>query len=674
MPHHPHSPRRPGNSFPGFLAALLVLALLSPADAQRSTVIALSPASFNGLTDAAGMTWDIQPGGYIDNGSNWAFNNAMVLQVNNSGFSPQNQQMTPDGKMYVFSGQVGQLTVERRVIANEDGPGCLWVDSYTNNTNAAQTASILYHINLRRQAQNVVTDSGAQVSGQIPEGQSGFVIQQQQGSGSPSVAALLAHPKSKVRPAVNNNSNYQFQITYSLSIPAGKTQSLAMSLGQFNTLGSSSKEIEQAFDAMSGRKYLRNIPVDIRRTIVNWKTSLYSAGERPPLWTLAEDLGVEPEAQDLLAIGEGTRLRGVVAADSLSVQTLYGSRDIPIDRVAAIAGPKFRAGQSQVYLRDGQVLVGQLSAEGLRFQMTSGPTVALDPDKLDRLVLREQPGDGTPAPEVSALLETFTGDRLAVNHDSELRLTAVTPWGTRAFQLDELKWVRNVTGSVAGYEIILNDGSKLLAQLDGGSFQANLSLFGPQTLNTTQLRFLTADLLPPDENAAQGVARPHVVLAGGQVIVGPVDLPELNLQTVSGLIPVAPDQAKVIRNLTEEDPTLPGRGIPFTVELWSGGNIVGRMSNDSLPVRSGGSQWRVPARDVVEIVRPTPTVTRELRSRILLLIRDLGSPEWPVREAATAELRTIGAPAAPSLREVSNQSTDPEVRKRAEELLKEIED
>ena len=50
------------------------------------------------------------------------------------------------------------------------------------------------------------------------------------------------------------------------------------------------------------------------------------------------------------------------------------------------------------------------------------------------------------------------------------------------------------------------------------------------------------------------------------------------------------------------------------------------------------------------------------------LIRQLGSPEFAEREAATRRLQAIGEPAVEALRKATEGSDDPEVRHRARQL------
>jgi HEAT repeat protein len=55
------------------------------------------------------------------------------------------------------------------------------------------------------------------------------------------------------------------------------------------------------------------------------------------------------------------------------------------------------------------------------------------------------------------------------------------------------------------------------------------------------------------------------------------------------------------------------------------------------------------------------------------LIRDLGSDDWQSRESATEALAAFGFLARPLLDEALKSSPDPEVRRRVEQLIGEME-
>ena len=115
-----------------------------------------------------------------------------------------------------------------------------------------------------------------------------------------------------------------------------------------------------------------------------------SAGEIPSLDKALEAIGIQRGNADILALGGETRIMGAAACVRAGMATRFGPVSVPFEKVAAVFG-KRRAGRARIYLRDGRTFTGELDLEGLRFTMNSGPTMELDAEALDVLVLRSLP-------------------------------------------------------------------------------------------------------------------------------------------------------------------------------------------------------------------------------------------------------------------------------------------
>ncbi len=150
-------------------------------------------------------------------------------------------------------------------------------------------------------------------------------------------------------------------------MPAGKTVSILHGMAQRNTSSVNAKQAKEIFKPFESYKFTRGIPSDLADTIVNWG-SLSHFGEAPGLPNIAEELGVEPGAVDVLMPSSSSRILGVARADELTIDTRFGQTSVSIDQVAAIAGPRFGGPQTRLYLRDGHVLIGKLHAKNLRFR------------------------------------------------------------------------------------------------------------------------------------------------------------------------------------------------------------------------------------------------------------------------------------------------------------------
>ncbi|MEM6279781.1 MAG: hypothetical protein AAF733_09900, partial [Verrucomicrobiota bacterium] len=114
------------------------------------------------------------------------------------------------------------------------------------------------------------------------------------------------------------------------------------------------------------------------------------------------------------------------------------------------------------------------------------------------------------------------------------------------------------------------------------------------------------------------------------------------------------------------------KSLTFQVERWDGGVLNGTIELDALAVEVRGQSWKIPLRDIVRLETPSPELTETSRREISSLIEQLGAPEWRIREEATRELGAFGYLAGPLLRSKLHESEDPEVTRRIERILAEL--
>jgi len=659
------------------LIAAVACVLASATAAQAAPAARLVNAQWTSRSDSLGMLWDLQPGGYINNGTNNAFNNAMLLQINGSNLNATGHRMTPDGTHYVIDGNQNGVQVQRHIYLNPKFPGVCYVDTFTNPQSNPLTITAGYYVRLSSQAQQVITDTGKPLAGQLPKKSSGIYIHRQ--GSQPSVILALRTPDAKIQPMIQNQHNYHFVIQYPLQIPAGKSVTLVAGIGQrqLNAAPTSGPALEKLFAPFRSQKFLKDVPHDLLRQALNWSGGQFGQGDPPALITIARDLKLDrPTAHDLLAISETTRLRGKATWTDLSVKTAHGLHEPAADAVAAIAGPRYAGEHARLYLKDGQILAGTLAMQGLEFALTGGAGLTLNVDRLDRIILESPDADaaGTDAPP--AMLDTFRGDRLILEPSASqlIAVTAVTPFGRREIPMEELRWVQARTEKRPGYEFVLRDGSRFFGMLDSQAMTVHTRLFGPISISPTQIRYLATDLVTgaEDQERADDDRPPmqsHMTLANGQLIVGELDLDPLELLTVSGPIRLPASQVRSIRQ-PEEDGGHPGTvGPVLEVTLWDGSKAAGRFQQPTIAVNADSTVWQIPAKQLRDYLVPVPRIDEQTQARMVLLIRELGSDDWRKREEATEKLVELGPLAHAKLELAAQTTRDPEVRRRVEAIL-----
>lgn len=627
----------------------------------------LVPAQFTARTDSEGQKWDVQHGGYIQGGTNNTFSSSFQLTVNNSSFSPNTQMMTTDGSEYVLSRStpMNGVLVTRRIKIDPKKPYIRYCEVLQNPSPNPVTVALKIQVRMGRgQFNSLTSDKGTPISSALGQKDSGVVVWSQQ-QGQQAVVLFLSGAKSKVKPSIQNQSNYYLYFTWNVTVPGGKKAALVHFAAQRSLPAApQGKSLEALFKPFRSRSLLRDLPKDLRKVVVNLDAGAIGSWDRSRPLTSLKALGIEPAASDILAVGEKTALKGSLSYDNLTVETRFGPREIPFGNLAAIARSARVSGYGRVFLRDGEVLTGRIDVQKLQFTMNTGLTVPLDVDQIDRLVMRQLPEEMIPDAGILGIMETMDGDRLVLQSGDPVVIEMVTPWGPRKISLDDVQRME-ATKAPIGYRVALRDGGRVFGFMSSTSLTVKTRSFGVQKLHPSAIRTLemvqATEEVDMDEDL---IAESHVILKGDNLVVGQIDLERIHILTAGQMIPLPPNQLRLVQ-LGDEDGLAP----IFQGELWDGGVFSGEFQELLLPIRQGENVAMVPVRDIREIRVPSPTVPDALRAKIRLLIRDLGHPEFQTRESAGRELAELGQMARGQLSEAVRLSEDPELRRRAESLL-----
>ena len=296
---------------------------------------------------------------------------------------------------------------------------------------------------------------------------------------------------------------------------------------------------------------------------------------------------------------------------------------------------------------------------------------------LDRLVLSKVKDEGKWERDVAAMLETYGGDRLAVREGQAMRFEGMTSWGNLEFALDEIVWLAPQEEEAVGHYVEFKNGARNFVYLAGDQMVLDSTVFGRQDLKMHEIRaVVTRTSVKRSESESsigmeEGpvILEPYLKVGGDQLIIGKVSNSQLRVLTHAETVEVAPGEIRRMKNVSDEvGPE--GSGDPvFQLELWGGGLISGYLAENFLSVRVRGQDWQVPLRDVREFVVPVPHLSETARQDLSRLIRKLGSIEWQIREKATEDLVGFGYLAKSILEQEHQTNTDPEVRRRIEQVL-----
>lgn len=636
---------------------------------------ALVPYNQSSHTDKLGNEWNVEQNGLLNrpNSGISIISGCAALMIGNQQFYCNQPMSTPDGRELVMQGgqPLAGMTVTRRIRYLDKEGGVRYIEQFTNSLARDTAITVEVRHNFSGGGRSFITDRARPYNGKLEDNESGIIVLPGQGNtGAASVFLTVSAPRGADKPRVAGRNQYQLSVFHTFTVPAGKTASIMHTIGQAKTsLTPDEEELQKLFRPLALSRMTKDIPRDVAATIANLRSGLTPEGLRG--WFPQDYWGIKPETFDVLAIGDATRLKGKAHCAKLVIKHPLGDLTIPWEEVVALAGARF-AGQGRgcVWLRDGELITGDVEAQELRFTLVSGLNMDLKIADLDRAVLGGAAAEVKWPDGVAGLVETHAGERLALT-DANAVLPMVALWG--GWQLD-LKDLVSLTapeeGAVAGLAR-MRDGSRIRMMPSGGAVALSLKRFGAKSLPLADIRQLvTAEVANAARDADEEPAQSFVDLVGEQRLIARITGEKVRLATSGGLVELSPASIRDMRDVTEEQEARDGEdGRVYQADLWGGGTVVGQSADAMVRIEGRGFAWEVPMRHVIRVANPVPRIESGVMAKIGVLIRDLGDEKWKTREEATAQLKELGALARPSLQEAVKQSTDAEVVRRIEELL-----
>jgi len=654
----------------GFFAISLAICAPKVWPYGASSTQPLVPAAFQQKKDKLGFLWDVTTNGRLQYGTNRVFNGCGYLQVNGSGFSTSSstaRKMTPDGSEFFLTRTMSGVNVTRRIKVDTKTSTVRYVEIFENSGTSPVTLTVTLGTSLRVSPQAVITDKGTPVKLTTPPGtpfigrdETGIVAFRSQAAATPygnqpSILFFLAGKNGKVRPSRNNSGNQQsYVFLYRFVVPPKKKAAVLHGVAQRNFKSKpSSAELAKQFRVFQSASWTRDLPVEVRRSIVN--AVLSNSTEQPTVnvlqatTELAEAWSVERGDKDVLVFDEDTNVAGSLAGKSVSVATRFGDATVPIDDVAAIVGTAGEGRPTRVHLRNGEILAGPLRFEALRFNSDADLQFELQPEQLNVLLTRIEVKDDTAKkPDVPALLKTRHGDRIAVSNVSDLELSLVTAFGPDRVSLGDVLSAVAATSPQPIYRLVLKDGSRLSAMIRFGDLAVETQRFGTQPIESSMIASFV-QLGEAVENVRTDSAA-QFKLNGENVLVGKPVAAELTVATAAGEIPVNTSQIRKMTRVDQSNNISP----EFEFEMADGSKFEGRFVDSLLEIRSARRTWQLQVAHIASFVQPDSQVAEARR-----LAEELDSLEVPavaqrLKELAEKEKLSL---AAMTLREMGEEKS-----------------
>lgn len=649
---------------------LVVIGSLSQIDAADE----YQNEGFSRETDSLGMLWDFDRGvaGAIDDGTNDLFDGGLRSFVEEGA---NTQAMTPFNQYYGrrnTSGSVrrhtktrewvvdipsSSLEVQRRVFLDRAG-FLRYVEVIKNPSSQAMPVQVHIFSDTGTSVQSVTDDQGRPVSaGPLADDVRGFVLTQNRRN---DLLWYVGEKSDQVQVFMQYQGTYHM-LSYAFTVEAGATAAITYTVGQRNT-GSG---INEAFlDYASDLEFYQDLPREVRQVLLNGPSFGMGSGA---VYSL-EELGLNGHAeQAVLGQGDTTRLLGAMDWRLARIRTPYGEHSMAADQVAGLIGRANDPRRQIVFLRDGQILSGDLSIEGFAFKHSSGFTMVDQEQMIDRLLA---PGVNVDSHGISGWsVALIDGNHLRLKPpQSEDRIQLRSPWGDVNVSLAGIQSLtRPAEDELLAWHLLSKDGQQVRVYPMQTTISIDSELFGPLEIPLASVVSLLAprsssfdgedvDSAKPSPQAGTAV----ITMVDGARLVGDVMVQDLQLLD---------RQRHAISIPMQQVTRIEARAGRTTVFLNDGSQVSGWWDRSHLPLSSRNREVAIPINAVSLIELQAPALSPAERAVVLDLVRSLGAVDWVEREEATRALRDKGIAIHNLLQQQLARSEDPEIQHRLTLIL-----
>lgn len=565
------------------LTACLLLTAFPPALAAEGIHIT-SPANqgfYWVVNDGAGFRWDVHNYGYVNDGSNNAFDGAMKLSLNGSYYShSSNGRLSADGReLEIGPWSYNGLNVYRRIYVDPKEGYCRWIDIFENPGGQPVQTALRYFTDLGTYPTTIATTSGG---GAVTDKDWGFVTSQPESSSYPSVAHVYASPRARTKPSttVRLRSDNVY-LNYNLTVPPGKAVAVCTFQAQRRTLADAKKFLADFKPA----RELRKVPAPLRRIILNMGGAVAVIGslELP-----------RHEKHDMATLRNGNELLGDLLAEEFVLKTFFGEVRLPAERVVGLAVPTPTDPYVHVGLTDGQVIAGTLVNMPLKFRIGT-EEMSLTPSGLATVAFRTSEDRPASIRVEEPMVELRDGQRLLVRPEDADR-EFLTEYGRVKLRGEELTELALAAEEGGLHRARFRNGSVLSGLLT--EEELAVELIGLDRKHTLQRGQVRRFVLPGEPADTKGLS--EMTLRNDDLYLGRLAEEHLTLRTDYGApkIPTA-----TIARLEFDEESL-GR---VTIKQHNGTVVSGRLLGSAIGFEiAGGPKLDVSVGHIQSVTCPPP--------------------------------------------------------------------
>ena len=595
------------------------------------------------MTDGAGYRWDIQRYGSVGSGTNNAYSGGMYCRINGTNVRSNNNQGWTNAagdEMEIGPCSVRGLKAYRRIKVYKNRFMARWLDILQNDSSANITVGVQMYSRTCWTIGTTLTSSGSASFGAKDWA---FITKTTPGNPAPALLHVVGDKRSKIRPTVTV-VNTQITVSYSITVPAGGTRVLCHFEAQ-----QSMDALKKQMKTFKARKLLADLSPAVRKLIVNFS---HGGG--------LFDIDLErTESADSVRLKQGDPINGTVKNESFQVRTLFGELTLPAAKVIGMVASTGEDDSVRFVLADGQVVNGVPGGEKLHMLLPTGSLLKIglaDIKYWSFRISKERPEEIKFAGPIAVLR---TGDQLAFKAGAT-KLRFRTRHGTITLEAPHIERIVLDNPSDAVHRAYLMNGSVIAGFLEPRELALSLKLGKKLSVPRDMVSHLR---FAPESDPAEGLT--HMVLSNGDELFGRLAMPVMTLASSYGEAQVKPVNITSMRF----SPTHLGRAV---IVLWNGTVLRGQLKEPELSFQvHPGPLLKIHANQVVAIVRPGVLPPEHVLKKVAELVALLGAESYQDRKRATEELSRMDRSIAPMLKKYLS-STDPEVRRRIEDILQKL--
>lgn len=589
-------------------------------DSEKLTEI---PPKLFQVQDSEGFFWQAAGNGALTSGGTQYLQSGLNLIVADEPFAPSSAEVRAPGDGVetvdaVFEEKREEITIERDLWFDAERAGVRVLDTITNTAEVSQTIPVEMRTTYPFGWQSLHDLEGDLLSNEptlsLKERDMGFVVRFSPSEGRHDTVLLTASESGGLKPELTASANSrELTMSYDLVLKAGESKSLLHWILQRNVPELSESGADTARIAQRGRLIRPGIEVDEFGSIANFSEASFSDDSTAPpqlrslvaLNSLTDRIGFHRRSDDLLWINSTNQISGKVnRAATLTIQAAYlGERTLSMSKVAAIRGGAGIGRAPHVYLRDGQVLVGAVSAEGLGM-FTGDDGDPLDIERINLLLLGTEPNDGAAPADTAFFLQMKDGTVVAASGGKGDGLTFATEWGIETYAFPAISELGYLTVPTPRWRLVDVDGSRFSGFLTGEPLTLNLSdgaevevppvaiqkVWGPGNSQSTIIE--TADAWLDFAEVPEGVVDGEgFLLAGNNLLRGSLGDDYLTLLQDQTALKIAGDRVTSISR--RFDAGVSGKPV-FQIGLDNGDRLEGALGGAYVTIQREGRIVKLP--------------------------------------------------------------------------------